>query len=475
MPRTRGIVAGATAWAATGLAFAVSAFSLPIDDFWLSLASAREIALGADPSRAITLTWTPMQADALNPQWGAQVILGLGGTLGWALAVNAALIAAGLGLTALRVAQRASSRSSAIALLLAIGVIAPHLLARPQSFSIALLPLALLCLERARGRLWLPLAYGLLIAVWANLHGAFVIGQLAAAAAFIGSGFDRRSGPMIMALTALLALVAPLANPAGPALLAYAFTQPASDVIRAISVEWQPAWPWIPVATAYWAYLLLLVPGRLAPPRGRPGELVLLLLLALLAASSIRHIPWFVLASAPLLASDVDRMLAARPSLGRAIGQVGGPLGDARAPIVVAAALVVTLVFQSIRPALPESLGRLTPDEPVAVAEALANQVEAGSRTPILNEQVWGGYLAWRLGDRVRTAMDGRIEIRSRQTWVEYFALMHGEQDPAARLDRAGVRWAALAPHRESLVRELQDAGWALELATDRAVLLRAP
>jgi hypothetical protein len=478
-PTGPGLVATATAWAALVLGLVLAALSLPIDDFWLSLASAHRIANGADLARAIDLTWIPTIPGAINPQWGAQLLLGAPGSAWGALAINGALIGAGLVLTLVRARRRAGPAAASIAMLLMMGALAPHLLARAQSFSIALLPLALLLLERRPAARWLPVAYGILMVAWANLHGAFVIGQMAAAAYFVAELIrrSRRAAqvqPGLLGTTLLVALVAPLANPAGLVLLAYAYGQPGLDVVRSISVEWQPAWPWVPVAAIFWAYLALIVAGRMAR-RGAIGlgQGLLATALGLFAVYSLRQIPWFLLATTPLLAADIEALLAARPRV--AVGEVGGPLGGARAWALPAAAFVAVVLLQPMRVVLPEAIGRVTLNEPVAIGDVLVERLRAGSHERLLNEQVWGGYLAYRLGDRVETAMDGRLEIRSRETWVTYFALMHGDDDPAAELSASAVNWAALAPDRATLISKLGAAGWTVELRTADQVLLHRP
>ena len=478
MPTRSRLVATATAWAALGLGFVLAAFSLPIDDFWLSLASARAIAGGADPGHAISLTWIPTIPGAINPQWGAQLVLGAVGTTWGALAVNGLLIAIGLVVTAIRTRRRAGVAATAVAMLLMMGALAPHLLGRAQSFSIALLPVALLVLERRPPSRWLPLGNGILLAIWANLHGAFVVGQLAVLAAFAGELFRWRAGTRpahlgVIGLTLVIALIAPLLNPAGVGLLAYAYGQPGLDVVRSISVEWKPAWPWIPVAAIFWVYLASLVVGRVARRGGlQLGEGLLVIGLGLFAAYSIRQIPWFLLATAPLLAQDLDALFVARPGVGSAVGRVVGPLGDRRVATLLAVAVVAVVVLQPIRPALPESIGRVTSNEPVEIADRLVEVLPAGGREAILNEQVWGGYLSYRLGGRVQTAMDGRLEIRDRATWVWYFGLMHGDADPAAELATREVRWAALSPERGPLISKLLAAGWQIELEEPDGILL---
>lgn len=461
----------------------VVAFSLPIDDFWLSLASGRAILHGADPTRAIPLTWLPVIPNALNPQWGAQVGLAAVDVLAWALAINALLLAVGMGATLERMRRRASPAAIAIASLLGLAVLSVHLLARAQSFSIALFPISLLLLDRLRGRWWLPVAFGLLTLAWANLHGAFIVGQLAAGCAMTGAAWDasRRRDPAlereawIYAATLAVAFAAPLVNPVGTQLLGYAYSQGTSDLVRQISVEWQPSWPWEPVGLLFWLLALAVAAGRvLRRPGTSTAELLLAAGTGFLAATSIRSIPWFVLAVVPMLAGDIDALLAARPGLARAIGQPGGWVQE-RPAAVLATLAVIAIAFQVVRPALPATVARLTPDAPVAITEALVRQVPPGTTARILNEQVWGGYLEWALGGRAIPAIDGRIEIRTRQTWEDYFALMDGSGNPAKGLTDSNVQWAALFSTRTALIGQLKAAGWTEVLASPEGVLLHQP
>ncbi len=475
-----GVVASALVLAATGLGALVTGLSLPIDDFWLSLASARELHAGAPLDRPTPATWTPMVEGPINPQWGAQLVLGIGEAVGPALVVNSLLIGGGMLVLSAMLRRQASVVATSAAMVVAIGILAPHLLARAQSFSILLLPVALLLLALRPVPRWLPVAYGLLMVAWANLHGAFVIGQVAAVAWLVGSVLDRRrsrdqpSAVPTLAITAAVALAAPLANPAGFALMAYAYAQPGLEVVRSISVEWQLSWPWIPVATLFWATLALVVIGRVLR-RGAvtPSEAIFLGITALLAATSIRHIPWFGFAAAPVIARDVDAALAARPRLARAIGLPAPPLRGRPLVVGLGAALLILAALQPLRPALPQSVGRVTPDAPVLLADALDAALPSGASARILNEQVWGGYLAYRFGGRVQTAMDGRLEIRDRATWAAYFGLLHGDGDPAATLAAEGVTWAAVQHDRVTLVRKLQKAGWIVIARAPDGLLLR--
>ena len=455
------------------IGFVATAYSLPIDDFWLTLASGARLLGGAPIDRALDFTWTPMLDGALNPQWGAQLIFAAPGSVGGALAINAALIAIGLLTTALRTARRATGGAVAIAMLLVVAAIAPHLLARAQSFSIALMPVALLLLARYRDRPWLPVAYGLVMVVWANTHGAFVIGQIAALAVLVDAMVDR-TNRVVLASTVVVAFVAPLANPSGLGLLGYAYGQPGLELIRQISVEWQPAWPWIPLTWLFWAQAGLFVAFRISRRGGAPlDELLLGAGLLILAATSLRQIPWFCLATAPILAADVSTFAGGR--LGERLGSMPGWFNGHKAKTTLLSAAALAVLVQPIRPIAPQAIARVTPDAPVALVDRLAGKLDGSRGARVLNEQVWGGYLAYALGDRIETAMDGRIEIRDRSTWADYFSLMRGEGNAVEELAANDVEWALLAPDRETLIRHLTDSGWTTVDRDAQGALLSAP
>lgn len=483
-PPRVGILASATVLAALLLGALVVGASLPIDDFWLTLASGRQLLDGAPLEHAVPLSWMPVIEGALNPQWGAQIALAAGGSLGYALGVNAALIGAALVVTAVHARLRAGLPAAALAMVAVTAVLAPHLLARAQSFSILLAGVAFLMLSWRPVPRWLPLGYGVLMLAWANLHGAFVIGQLAAGVYLIGAlwrmrrsrGDEAPPAWRTMGLTFVVAMIAPLANPAGLSLVAYAYAQPGLDVVRSISVEWQPAWPWVPVATLFWLLAAAVVVARVFRRGGiRLEEAMLLAGLAVLAAGSLRQIPWFALAAAPVLAADVQAALDHRSRLRRLVGEPPGWLRGNSLAVIVAAGLLALIAVQPLRPGLPQAVGRITPDAPVELAAHLERRLAPGALERVLNEQVWGGYLSYVLGDQVETAMDGRLEIRDRATWARYFDLLHGIGDPAAALHAEGVSWVAVREDREQLLAALAAAGWTVEARGPEGVLLRAP
>jgi hypothetical protein len=75
----------------------------------------------------------------------------------------------------------------------------------------------------------------------------------------------------------------------------------------------------------------------------------------------------------------------------------------------------------------------------------------------------------------METSMDGRLEIRSRDTWAEYFALMQGRSDPAGALAVRNVTWALIGTDRGALRGALDEAGWQVVDEDEYAVLMSAP
>lgn len=448
-------------------------FARPIDDFWLALASGRALLSGqADAFQALPFTFTPSVEDALNPQWGAQVVFAALGGPGPALALHALLVSVGLAVTAMRVRRRASASVTVVTLLLVLGVLSPHLDARPQSFSVLLLPVCFWLLETHGRRPWLPVAYFLVIAIWANLHGAFVVGQLAAlgsAAWAVTRGRSRATVPLIV--TAVAASVAPLVNPVGIRLLRYAYGLGDNPVIQRLSTEWQPSWVLTPISLIFWGFLALALGLRW---RGRARvsgvELLWSGSLLVLAVLMVRAIPWAVLAAAPVLAADIDALRARHAALSDALTSPGVERAGRLAKVAIAA-LGVLIVFQLARPALADP--RLYDGMPVALVDRMHAELPQGVEHRVINSQRWGGYLKWRLGERVLTFVDGRLEVPKAGTWDWYLRLTAGHAAAVQEAEARGARWALVSAAEDALVATLRERGWTVVAEDRMGTLLR--
>jgi len=130
--------------------------------------------------RTNVLAWTTAGQHWLDQNWGAQLALyGIWRLGGFPLltVANALCTVAAWGLVAAACRRRtANLRLIAGAVLAGYVAAAAAFSARPQMFSMLLFAAELYLLETARTRPRVALAIPLLMLLWANLHGAFVVG-----------------------------------------------------------------------------------------------------------------------------------------------------------------------------------------------------------------------------------------------------------------------------------------------------------
>lgn len=461
------------------IAFLAVAWSAPLDDFWLTLASGREILSGAEPGKALPFTHSPMVDGAINAQWGAQVLLAAPRNIEVALALQVALVAGGLLLVYRRVLTGSTATAGVLAMLSAFVVLRPFLVPRVQAFSILLFPVALILIERRVRSWWVPAAYAALMLVWSNVHGAFVLGQVLPLLFLME--------PVLMAIRtrkvretvvenrqlliiAAVALLVPLVNPVGAALYSHAYGIVGNEEVRRLAPEFDPALPWTKLGAPYWALALAVLAGRPWRHGHRAGELFVLAATFILGATVVRSIPWFVLAATPVFARQIDRWLESPQPMPRGVGSVRRvPPRVFAIPIGIA---LSAILVQPLRTRLPDPIARLTPIMPVALVNELERRLAASPRKqPIFNYQGWGGYLAYRLGDRVSTYVDGRIETPTPETWDTYLGLMHARPETIGLLDHSGIEWVVVG-HHTPLQATLEAIGWDVTFNTPEGVLL---
>jgi hypothetical protein len=124
---------------------------------------------------------------------------------------------------------------------------------RPQVFTLLLLAIVAWCMRRRR--FWcLPLIF----LIWANLHGAFVLGLIVLAVASIAIVSKDRSGLIPLSLTLLLSALATLINPLGITL----WTAIPKAIAKGVSIgirEWRPARLLAPEDLPFWILATVLI------------------------------------------------------------------------------------------------------------------------------------------------------------------------------------------------------------------------
>ena len=289
---------------------------------------------------------------------------------------------------------------------LALGALAGWPIWGPRA---QMITFALTCLElywihgylsgRSRALNFFPVV----MAVWANLHGGWVIGfvwlGVALVAELIGWAWDRsnpahRRHVRFLAIIGAASLVAVLATPHGFSLYLYPFQTQGSVAQQKLIVEWfSPDFHQI-YLRPFEAMVFIVIAGFALR---RPSLYQFLLVIGGLglAFQSVRHVALFVAAATPVMIavySDYWNELAT--SRGWKLRLPARMLFAAITGGVLVLVLGVTLlkIYSDVSPAVQQKLDASS--YPIGAADWLAAHPEVGTR--MYNQYGWGGYLAYR-------------------------------------------------------------------------------
>jgi hypothetical protein len=252
---------------------------------------------------------------------------------------------------------------------------------------------------RSRAINWFPL----LMVLWANLHGGWVIGFAFLGVALLSEGIQfalNRSEPSHRAHLKRLGLIfaasvgAVAVTPHGLGLYAYPFQTQGSVAQQRLIVEWFSPDFHQTFLRPFEAMVLMLFTGFVLR-RPTLYEFLLSATVVLLALQSVRHVALFVAAATPIVMttwSAIWRDLAGRR------GWTTGAVETARPVMAVMVALALLVIAGAS--AMRVNQGFRQQDQlvaanfPVGAADYLAAHPEVGTR--MYNQYGWGGYLAYR-------------------------------------------------------------------------------
>lgn len=379
--------------------------------------------------------WVPIE-------WLAEVVMAgayrMAGYSGIAALVTAALIALH-GFVFVN-AGRFVRPFAAVGVVVAMDVVLiPMMLARPHLIAWALVAgwtwLMLRAREQDRAP---PLAAALLMIVWANLHGSFVMG-LAIAAAFgleaLLASADKRRVVRQWGLFGLACAGAVLVNANGVEGILHPF-KIANMAILPLIEEWKPSsYRVTPFFFLILAASLLLV--ALKRPKLTLTRWLMLGGLLVLAMLQVRHQAMLAIVAAMLIPT----------------GFSSKPLKVERMPALLAGAAALALVLvRAVLPLSPE-YGETHPWRLIAAVPP-----ELRDR-PVLNGYAMGGPL---ILSGIRPYIDGRGDMYGDELVTGYKRIVDG--DPAAlnaAVERWDIRWAIL-PNRHAKLNALLERtpGW---------------
>lgn len=354
---------------------------------------------------------------------------GWGGILG----ASAFLLAAAIGMVTLNTAAKLGPLGAMAAAFLAWGLCLTHFVARPHVLSLPLMVLWVSAHIRARrDNAAPPLPWVALMALWANLHGAYFLG-LALTALFAGEAMfeaatlaDARTAALRWGRFLGLAIAAALINPHGLDGLLFPLHLMTLGAALGTVYEWAPSSLANNAPLVLWLLLLAFL-SLLKGIRLPLCRLTILLLLLYMAFAHRRHTEILGIL-APLLVQDAlsPMLMQANPFVVSAQEVFARPAVKALT-LGVALTMAIGVAWASCRAVIRG------PDKytPMAALDA----VEAGKISgPVLNAQNYGGYLIFR---GIAPFVDGRVDMYGDAFMAKYQAL---DQLPAL-LEHYRIAW----------------------------------
>lgn len=332
---------------------------------------------------------------------------------------------------------------------------------RPQMVTALFVAVFALLLTRYRqSELKLFWSLPLLMVLWVNLHGGYIIGLallgVTVAGELLARIMGRPSAPLrpLLAASAVSA-AATLVNPHGIEALWYPFTYAgtANASMRYIA-EWQSPDFHQPLALIFGGSLLLaIVLGVGRRPLG-PSDVLWTLMFGLMGLQSIRHIALYGVVVTPLLGARLQAEVAAfRYSL-----------ANWRQPLLLVLIwpAILTVILSYV--VSPEKRAGLQLDwEPSAKtfpAAAVAYLRTHDVPGHLFNDYGWGGYLIYQLYPQRSVFIDGRMDVYGDAFAERYLQVAGLKQNWRQVLDEHDVR-VALVGKNSALATALgEDAGW---------------
>ncbi len=335
-----------------------------------------------------------------------------------------------------------------------------HAVQRPENFGLLCLAVLLWCVVRSDRRdlsdswRW-PLFIGLTFALWANLHGSFIVGFAVLGGWVLGRAIDAalltgrvlagfRDAPLWRRLWCLeFAILGSCMNPYGFDLLLQTLVFPTHPNLNSV-LEWFPlemrSLEGLPMAASW---VLTAVVLRQSQRRMSATEVLWLLVFNAAVCLRVRMIAWYgpiwMLALLPHIAEILSRT-AESPVMTR----WRACLANCSQPSIRWTAVTVLLVWMTFafapisRPVLGGAPRRvdqiLSHQTPLGVTRFLHEHPPAGL---VFAPQWWGDWLTWRGPTGLRVMMTtNAIHLTPPQVWRDYLAISTAEAGWEQRLDR---------------------------------------
>ena len=355
---------------------------------------------------------------------------------------------------------------------------------RPQMAGLVCFVLLLAMLSARRWRRVYWMAIPLTIAVWANLHGSFIVGLGVIACACLGRTIDvwrrthRLAAPLRdvparrLFLLAELAAAAALLNPYGLRLYSEVLTFSQNPNLASL-IEWDPLnFRTMQGQLCAAMALALAIVYRLSPRRVSAAEVLTLAALGASALWSARMLIWWTPVAAACFA------IHGHAAWRRFFPLAGGEPASVRSGKWSVVTLGLMWIFFSYTPfgmrvlhgregAIKDSVSR---DTPVAAVAWLREHPPAGL---VFNVFEWGDYLLWAGPPDVKVFVTSQAHLVPREIWRDYLSVINMSSGWTEAFDRYDVQALLLdKAERGDLIYSLREnKQWKRSFEDDLAVI----
>jgi hypothetical protein len=339
---------------------------------------------------------------------------------------------------------------------------------RPQMAGLVCFLFLLALVTGMPARRWHPGAMLLLFALWANLHGSFLVGLMYLGCCAAGRSLDafrerRRAASLIadrgvrrLLVLGAFAAAGACVNPYGLALyqevLSFSGNPNLNDLIEWDALHFRTLQGQLAMATA----LALAFACRMTPRRIRAAEILPVIVLGGLALWSARMLIWWTPLATLCLIRHAHaawrhwkpiRRLATNPRSGRWSVVAAGLVW-----IFFASTPFGLLAMQSRAIEFRKSVSSQTP---VAAVEYLRAHPPAGQ---VFNTFEWGDYLLWAGPAGTRVFLTSHAHLVPREVWRDYMSVIGAQSHWDEMLDRYGVNTVFVDRRdRGALIARLKD------------------
>lgn len=351
---------------------------------------------------------------------------------------------------------------------------------RPQVFSFFLASLFLFLLDRymKSGRLRYLVPLPLLVLLWVNLHGSYILGlgfiaiyltaDLIDAATAALKEKKRLSIPkrsLYLLAAFFLSTLAALVNPNGISILLYPFQTINDTSISGFILEWASPNFHASGALPLLAMILLLLGLALkSVKRISTVNLLLCLVFSFAVLHAVKQVTYFALVTVPMLAELVSSLIPARSQ----------PVPTGKLFRWVTMVVLIGCVFAAWQGISQLNDKQQQAEELYFPKDAVDWVAENKPEGNVFNAYPYGGYMIWRLYPEYKVYIDGRCDMYGSDFLAKYVKIRQIDEGWQQALDDRDIGWV-FVERASYLANALRLApGWQLAYEDEKsAIFLR--